>query len=70
VSIYYSSVQDGIVYVDPNESGLRIGDSLLILEATPFPVKEVSEDNDKKKSNIFKTCANKEVPVGTAFSCN
>jgi len=67
VSLYYSSVQDGIVYVDPNESGLRIGDSLLILEATPFPVKEVSEDNDKKKSNIFKTCANKEVPVGTDF---
>jgi hypothetical protein len=67
VSLYYSSVQDGIVYVDPNESGLRIGDALLILEATPFPVKEVSEDNDKKKSNIFKICANKEVPVGTDF---
>jgi hypothetical protein len=67
LSTYYSSVQDAIVYVDPNESVLRSGDSLSILEATPFPVKEVSEDNDKKKSNIFKTCANKEVPVETDF---
>jgi hypothetical protein len=55
------------VYVDPNESGLCIGDSLRILEATPFPVKEASEDNDKKKSNIFKTCASKEVPVETDY---